>query len=156
MRKLLMILMLAGAALSCHAGEAASAAADPVLEKRVLALSQELRCLVCQNQTLADSHADLALDLKNQVRQKLAAGMREDDVIDYMVQRYGDFVLYKPPVKASTWLLWYGPFLLLGAGLLALFSKMRSRQRTDEGADEDRLRQAAALLEDGAVTRERT
>jgi cytochrome c-type biogenesis protein CcmH len=125
------------------------AAADPALEKRVLALAQELRCLVCQNQTLADSHADLALDLKNQVRLKLAAGMSERDVIDYMVQRYGDFVLYKPPVKAATWLLWYGPFLLLGLGLFLLFRKMRARQRVDERADEDRLREAAALL-DGA------
>lgn len=155
MRKLLMTLMLAGAALGCHAGGAESAAADPVLEKRVLALSQELRCLVCQNQNLADSHADLAVDLKNQVREKLAAGMNERDVVDYMVQRYGDFVLYKPPVRAATWLLWYGPFLLLGAGLVALFRKMAARQRPGEGADEDRLRQAAALL-DGAAAKERT
>jgi cytochrome c-type biogenesis protein CcmH len=148
-RKLLMMFMLACAAFGCHAGEAVPAAADPALEKRVLALAQELRCLVCQNQTLADSHADLALDLKNQVRLKLAAGMSERDVIDYMVQRYGDFVLYKPPVKAATWLLWYGPFLLLGLGLFLLFRKMRARQRVDERADEDRLREAAALL-DGA------
>jgi cytochrome c-type biogenesis protein CcmH len=145
-----MMLMLACAAFGCHAGEAANAAADPALEKRVLALAQELRCLVCQNQTLADSHADLALDLKNQVRLKLAAGMSERDVIDYMVQRYGDFVLYRPPVRASTWLLWYGPFLLLGLGLIVLFRKMRARPRDDARADAATLREAAALL-DGAA-----
>jgi cytochrome c-type biogenesis protein CcmH len=154
-----MMVVLVAAAFGCHAGEAAPAAADPVLEKRVLALAQELRCLVCQNQTLADSHADLALDLKKQVRAKLAAGMSEREVVDYMVQRYGDFVLYKPPVKATTWLLWYGPFLLLGLGLIALFRNMSARQREEhrreERGDDEALRRAATLLDGAAMEKER-
>ena len=85
-----------------------------------MALSAELRCLVCQNQTIADSNAELAIDLKNQVREKLGQGMSDKDVIDYMVQRYGDFVLYRPPVRGTTWLLWFGPFLLLVAELRTL------------------------------------
>jgi len=79
-------------------------------KKRVMAVSAELRCLVCQNQTIADSHADLAIDLKNQVREKLRQGMSEQEIVDYMVKRYGDFVLYRPLVKSTTWLLWFGPF----------------------------------------------
>jgi len=103
-----------------QSGQAVPVAADPALEARVNALAAELRCLVCQNQSLADSHAELAVDLKNQVREQLRAGRSEPQVIDYMTQRYGDFVLYRPPLKASTVLLWLGPLLLvlLGAGLL--------------------------------------
>lgn len=112
-----------------HAGEAAPTAADPVLEKRVVKLAEELRCLVCQNQTIADSHADLAVDLRNQVREKLMAGMSEKDIKAYMVERYGDFVLYRPPVKNTTWVLWFGPFLLLLVGIVVLFAKLRSRSR---------------------------
>ncbi|WP_298834130.1 heme lyase CcmF/NrfE family subunit [uncultured Piscinibacter sp.] len=102
------------------AAPAQPVAADPALEARVNRLSAELRCLVCQNQSLADSHAPLALDLKNQVREQLQAGRSDDQVIEYMTQRYGDFVLYRPPMKTTTALLWGGPLLLLivGAGLL--------------------------------------
>jgi cytochrome c-type biogenesis protein CcmH len=103
-------------------------AAEAALEKHVMAISEELRCLVCQNQTIADSHADLAIDLRNQVREKLVLGMSDRDVIEFMVQRYGDFVLYRPPVKSTTWLLWFGPFLLLAAGLALLFAKLRHGQ----------------------------
>jgi cytochrome c-type biogenesis protein CcmF len=95
------------------AAPATPVAADPALELRVNQLSAELRCLVCQNQSLADSHAPLAMDLKNQVREQLRAGRSDAQVIDYMTQRYGDFVLYRPPVKATTWLLWGGPLLRL-------------------------------------------
>lgn len=156
MRKLFFTLLLALAAVSVQAREAAPAAADPELEKRVMALSEELRCLVCQNQTLADSHAELAIDLKNQVREKLAAGMSEQDVIDYMVERYGDFVLYRPPVKGATWLLWFGPFLLLVGGIGVLVLKLKRRRAADEAGaavPETELRRAASLLEgasDGA------
>lgn len=108
-------------------GEAAPAAADPVLEARVNKLAEELRCLVCQNQSIADSHAELAIDLKNQVREMLKQGMSDKQVIDFLVQRYGDFVLYRPPVKTTTWLLWAGPFLLLVAALVAFFIKLRRR-----------------------------
>lgn len=150
MRKLLFTLLLALAAVAVQAKEAAPVAADPLLEKRVMALSEELRCLVCQNQTLADSHAELAIDLKNQVREKLAAGMSEQDVINYMVERYGDFVLYRPPVKGATWLLWFGPFLLLVGGIGVLVLKLKRRRAADEAnaaVPETELRRAASLLE---------
>jgi cytochrome c-type biogenesis protein CcmH len=90
------------------------------LDSRTMALAGELRCLVCQNQSLADSHAPLALDLRQQIHQQLALGQSEKQVVDFMVQRYGDFVLYEPPLNASTALLWFGPLLLLAAGVIAL------------------------------------
>src|SRR5919106_2786567 len=96
---------------------AAWGAEDPMLEKRVAALADELRCLVCQNQTLADSNAPLAVDLRNQIREQLAKGASERDVVDFMVARYGDFVLYRPPFKASTIALWFGPFIFLILGV---------------------------------------
>jgi cytochrome c-type biogenesis protein CcmH/NrfF len=105
-------------ALPVCAAEAVPVAADSALEARVETLSAQLRCLVCQNQSLAESHAGLALDLKNQVREQLRAGRSEAEVIDYMTQRYGDFVLYKPPLKAATLLLWFGPLLLALLGLV--------------------------------------
>jgi cytochrome c-type biogenesis protein CcmH len=130
------------------AGEAAPSAPDPALEKRVMAISEELRCLVCQNQSLADSHADLAIDLKNQVREKLKQGMSERQIVDYMVERYGDFVLYRPPLKATTFLLWFGPFALLVAGLIALFVRLARRGGSAPEAlsDADHAR-ATALLD---------
>jgi cytochrome c-type biogenesis protein CcmH len=144
--RLLTIFILLLTALNVSAREAPPAAANPELEKRVMALSQELRCLVCQNQTLADSHAELAIDLKNQVREKLEQGMSDKEVVDYMVQRYGDFVLYRPPVKGSTWLLWFGPFLLLVGGIIVLLVKLRKRGDTTEEIPENELQRAAALL----------
>lgn len=126
---------------------AGAAPADPALEKHVMALAQDLRCLVCQNQTIADSHADLAVDLRNQVREKLQQGFTDEQVIDFMVARYGDFVRYRPPLKASTWLLWFGPLLLLLASCAYLVVRLRSRA----GAAPAELsaadaRRAAALL----------
>ena len=100
---------------------------DATLDRRVQRVTEELRCLVCQNQTIADSHAELAVMLKHQVRDMLARGATEREAVDFMVQRYGDFVLYRPPVKASTWLLWFGPFGLLLAGLALLFARLRAR-----------------------------
>ena len=139
-------LLMLCAALS-WAGEAQPVAADPALEKRVQALAEELRCLVCQNQTIADSHAELAVDLKNQVREKLASGMSDKQVVDYMVERYGDFVLYRPPVKGSTWLLWFGPFLLLIGGLGVLALKVgRHRGAVPAALSESELERAAGLL----------
>lgn len=90
------------------------------LDARTMALAGELRCLVCQNQSLADSHAPLALDLRGQIHEQLAKGRSEQQVVEFMVQRYGDFVLYEPPVNTSTALLWFGPVLLLAAGVIAL------------------------------------
>ena len=101
------------------------------MEKRVTALATELRCLVCQNQTLADSNAPLAVDLRNQIREQLKSGKSERDVMDYMVARYGDFVLYRPPFKATTALLWAGPLVLMVLALAALFTVLRRRQRMD-------------------------
>jgi len=127
MKRWLLMLALAAAATT-HAAEAPNVAADPALEARVNALSAELRCLVCQNQTIADSHADLAVDLKNQVRDQLKAGRSERQVIDYMTQRYGDFVLYRPPFKATTLLLWLGPALLLLVGGLLFWRSLKNSQ----------------------------
>ena len=127
------------------AGAAQAAPVDAALEQRVTHLAAELRCLVCQNQTIADSQAPLALELKNQVREQLARGASEQDVLAFMVQRYGDFVLYRPPLKQATWLLWFGPFLLLGAGLLLLILKLR-RPAFQETISEAELAHAAALL----------
>ncbi len=129
-------------ALSFHAW-----ADDVSLEKRSTALAHELRCLVCQNQTLADSNAPLAVDLRHQIREQLAAGRSERDVKDYMVERYGDFVLYRPPFNAATALLWAGPFLLLLCGFFLLFRKIRTRtDAAPELSDAERDR-AARLLE---------
>ncbi|HEB93054.1 MAG TPA: cytochrome c-type biogenesis protein CcmH [Gammaproteobacteria bacterium] len=115
------------------AKEAVPMAEDPVLEKIVNEIADELRCLVCQNQTIADSDADLAVDLKSQVREMVREGKTQDEIIDYMVQRYGDFVRYRPPMKASTYLLWVGPFLLLFSGIIVLILNLRKRRLvTDE------------------------
>jgi len=120
---------------------------DPGLDKRVAALAVELRCLVCQNQTLADSNAPLAVDLRNQIREQLKQGASEQDVIDFMVARYGDFVLYKPPFKASTLALWLGPFVLLALGVWALLRQIaRRRVPAPELSAAERDR-AARLLE---------
>ena len=109
------------------AKEATSMAADPEMEKTVNEISAELRCLVCQNQTIADSSAGLAVDLKNQVREMVKKGQSQEEIVDYMVKRYGDFVLYRPPVKATTVLLWAGPFLFLLIGLTILVINLRKR-----------------------------
>ena len=111
------------------AKEAVPLAEDPVLEKQVNEIAAELRCLVCQNQTIADSHAELAIDLKNQVRDMVREGQTQDEIVDYMVQRYGDFVRYRPPVKTSTYLLWAGPFLLLFLGVIVLFFNLKKRRQ---------------------------
>jgi cytochrome c-type biogenesis protein CcmH len=149
MRSLFAIVWLALLPLAGFAEEAKPVGADPALEKHVQALTSELRCLVCQNQTIADSHADLAIDLKNQVREKLAQGMSDKQVVDYMVERYGDFVLYRPPVKSTTWLLWFGPFLLLLLGLVFLAWKIKSRSAAEaQTVTEADLQRAAALLSD--------
>jgi cytochrome c-type biogenesis protein CcmH len=133
---------LAAAPAPTFAKEALPAAADPVLEARVMRIASELRCLVCQNQTIADSHADLAQDLRRQVREMLQRGETDQQVTDYMTARYGDFVLYRPPVKATTMLLWFGPGMLLVAGLggLVLTLRRRSRMSADRfDPDEDEV-----------------
>ena len=130
----LVSLLLVVAALGAMAKEAAPAAADPVLEARMQAIAVELRCLVCQNQTIADSNAELAVDLRQQVRQMLREGKSHREIIDYMTARYGDFVLYRPPVKGTTMLLWFGPAVLLvgGVGILWLVLRRRSRRAAED------------------------
>jgi cytochrome c-type biogenesis protein CcmH len=111
------------------ADEARPMAEDPVLEERLMNLSRELRCLVCQNETLADSRADLAVDLRNEIREQMKAGKTDQEIIAFLTARYGDFVLYRPPVKATTYFLWFGPFVLLLAGLFVLFRYVRQRRQ---------------------------
>ena len=134
---LLVLALLAGSA----------AAQDPALEKRVAGLAHELRCLVCQNQTLADSNAPLAVDLRNQIREQLKGGASERDVIDFMVARYGDFVRYRPPFKASTLALWLGPFVLLALGALLLVRRLLRRRAPEPPLSEAQRARAAKLLE---------
>ncbi|MHC2996817.1 hypothetical protein OA56_05595 [Tepidiphilus sp. HLB4] len=120
---------------------------DPAIEARALKLGHELRCLVCQNQSIAESNAELAHDLMNQVREQLAAGKSEEEVRAYLVARYGDFVLYQPPLKASTVALWAGPFVLALAGVLALWRVLRRRSREEMPAlSAEEAARAQALL----------
>lgn len=125
---ILIFALLQSYAVCSLAKEATPMAKDPEMEKTVNKISAELRCLVCQNQTIADSHAALAVDLKNQVRDMVASGKSEDDIVAYMVQRYGDFVRYKPPVNQATILLWAGPFLLMAIGIFFLFLNLKKRR----------------------------
>jgi len=143
----LAFLLLALLAAPIAAKDAAPAAADPALEKRVMALAEELRCLVCQNQTLAESNAPLAEDLRTQVREKMRQGKSDREVIDFLVERYGDFVLYRPPLKATTILLWFGPLLLLAIGFAVLLRRVRRRRATEEAqiSAADRKRAAEIL-----------
>ena len=132
--KLVCVLACSGA----FAVEALPASDNPALEAQVMKISTELRCLVCQNQTIADSHADLAVDLRRQVREMLQNGQSEQQVIDYMTARYGDFVLYRPPFKALTALLWIGPAVMVVVGLGTLFVVLRRRSRlADEAFEPD-------------------
>jgi cytochrome c-type biogenesis protein CcmH len=147
MHRLLLLAALCWAALA-GAQQARPMAADPVLEAEVMRISGELRCLVCQNETIAASHADLALDLRAQVRSQLQQGRSEREILAYMEQRYGDFVLYNPRVKPTTWLLWGGPFVLLVTMLTVLWRLLRRRRALPEAAAlsaEDQLR-ARSLL----------
>lgn len=109
---------------------------DPATELRFKKLTEELRCLVCQNQSLADSHAELAQDLRNEVYRMVNAGDSNKEIIDYMVTRYGDFVLYRPPVKNTTYFLWFGPFLILLIAIIIIARVIRSRD--NDLAEEDK------------------
>jgi cytochrome c-type biogenesis protein CcmH len=148
-KKLCLSMLLITCVTSVLGDEAPPLAKDPILEKRVKAISLELRCLVCQNQTIADSNAGLAVDLKNQVREMLQKGMGEDEIKDFMVERYGDFVLYNPPMKGTTMVLWIGPLIMLMIALAVAVRIVRRRSVDDEkkrsSADTDRARE---LLKD--------
>lgn len=129
-------------------GEAVPVAADPVREQRMIALSEDLRCLVCQNESLAGSRADLAQDLRQEIREQMRAGKSDKEVVSYLTQRYGDFVLYKPPLKPLTWLLWFGPFALLigAAGGFYFYLKRRGTRLASETLSAEEKQRVEALL----------
>ena len=147
MKRLFALLLLALALGTTWARDATPLADDPVVEQRMLSISEEMRCLVCQNESLAASRADLALDLRRELRTLIKQGKTDAEIREFMVSRYGDFVLYRPPLKASTALLWAGPFLLLLLGLFLLVRKVRSTNRQDPPLSEAERVRAAALIE---------
>ena len=146
--KKLFILLLCLMPVCAFAGEAKDIAEDPVVEKRMVALAENLRCLVCQNESLASSHAELAEDLRKEVREMIRKGLDDKQITEYLVARYGDFVLYKPPVKSYTLLLWFGPFALLLLGVGSLFFQLRKRRRNTPEIElsPEAEQRAAALL----------
>lgn len=151
MRKFFCMLILTLLSGVTGAREAAPAAADSALEREVAAIASELRCLVCQNQSIAESNAPLAIDLRNQVREQLKEGRTSSEIRAYMVERYGNFVLYRPPMNTVTLLLWLGPLLLLIAGIVALYGRI-ARRTTVAGplSDAERERVAKLLAESDA------
>ena len=151
----LLAALLAASAFTVHAKEALPLDADPALEARVMLVAEELRCLVCQNETLAASQAELAVDLRKQIRTQLKQGRSEAQIIDFMVQRYGEFVRYRPAFNPTTALLWAGPFLLLALAAFVLVTNIRRRRPgalpTPLNADE--TQRLNDLLDDGAPRR---
>lgn len=141
-------------ALQCvvgvHANQAVPLAEDPVVEQRLITIAEELRCLVCQNESLAGSRADLAMDLRREVRTLIKAGKSDAEIREFLVSRYGDFVLYRPPVKPSTWLLWFGPLLLLIGAIWLLISiiKRNQTQKNTPVLDAAQRAKAEALLQE--------
>ena len=123
---------------------------DPELEARAVALAKELRCLVCQNQSIMESDADLAKDLRLVVREQVAAGASDDDVREYVVARYGDFVLLRPPFKPKTWVLWLGPLVIAGIGVWGLVRSLRRRAApaAPAGLSDDERARVQRLLDD--------
>lgn len=144
----LLLMLLSLLPVFSYAGEAKDIATDPVLEKRMIGLAENLRCLVCQNESLASSHADLAEDLRREVREQMQKGMSDQEIINYLVSRYGDFVLYDPPMKKSTLILWFGPFALLlaGAGVLVYQLRKRKSQIPETELSPEDAQRAAELL----------
>ncbi len=149
-RVLVLIALLLLVSFAVKAKEAEPLVEDPVLEKRVMALAEDLRCLVCQNETLAGSHAPLAVDLRQQIREQMKAGKSDKEIVAFMTERYGDFVLFRPPVKTTTYLLWFGPFLLLAAGIAVqlLYLKRRRERVRETPLSESERKRVEALLGD--------
>ena len=135
-----------------QAKEAALLAEDPLVEKRLIHISEELRCMVCQNESLASSRAELANDLREEVRKLIREDRSDSQIKEYLVTRYGDFVLYRPEVKPLTWVLWFGPFLLLVLAIIGMAYYLRQRQAAQTGgpalSDEDR-RKVQEILKSG-------
>ena len=153
MKRLLTCLLMLLALGTALGKEAIPMAEDPVVEQRLIAISEELRCLVCQNESLAGSRADLALDLRRELRELIKQGQSDEQIKEFMVSRYGDFVLYRPPVKPTTWVLWLGPFGLMLAGVAALvvYLRRRSREVADDTMTDEERQQADALLKEGGA-----
>ena len=137
-----------------QAKEAEPMAANPEMEKKAMAIAEELRCLVCQNQTIAASHAELAIDLKNKVRKMVAEGKTKQEIMDYMVARYGDFVLYDPPVKSTTYALWGGPAVLMVLGVSILLFNLKNRKKVvvDTPLSDEQNKQIDDLLKQEGVS----
>jgi cytochrome c-type biogenesis protein CcmH len=137
-------------ALTSYAGDATPLAEDPVVEQRLVTIAEELRCLVCQNESLAGSRADLANDLRREVRTLIRSGKSDAEIKEFLVSRYGDFVLYRPPVKPTTWLLWFGPLALLFTAIWVLIKIIRrSQNQTDAPVlDAQQRAKAQALLQE--------
>ena len=144
-RGLLLVLMML--TFCVQAKDALPMAEDEAVEQRLIAIADELRCLVCQNESLAGSRAELAQDLRREIRSLIKQGKTDQQVLDFLVSRYGDFVRYRPPLKPSTWLLWGGPFLLLAAGLAGLTWFLRKRPRDESALTSEDEARAAALLQ---------
>ena len=149
MKHALLVVCLSAMACLAQAGEAQPMAQDPQIEARLVVIAEELRCLVCQNESLASSHAELAEDLRREVRKLIKDGKTDSEIKTYLVERYGDFVLYKPPLKPLTWPLWFGPFLLLVLAIGGFWRYLRQRrQLTHHHLDAAQRAQAEQLLKD--------
>ncbi|OIP19381.1 MAG: cytochrome C biogenesis protein CcmH [Comamonadaceae bacterium CG_4_9_14_3_um_filter_60_33] len=150
MKFLIILFMALQCALGAHAEEAAPLADDPVVEQRLITIAEELRCLVCQNESLAGSRADLANDLRREVRTLIRAGKSDVEIKEYLVSRYGDFVLYRPPVKPTTWLLWFGPLMLLIGAIWLLVTAIKriQKQKDTPVLDDAKRAKAQALLQE--------
>jgi cytochrome c-type biogenesis protein CcmH len=142
---LLLLCLIAPLAL---ANDAQPAGDDPLIEQRLAKLSHELRCLVCQNETLADSRAPLAEDLRREIREQMKAGKSDEQILAFLTARYGQFILYRPRVTPATYLLWFGPFILLLAGLALLFRYIKQRRDsiTEQPLSVDERRRAEEML----------
>ncbi len=149
MKYWLSILLALLSALTSYAGEAVDLAEDPVVEQRLIVIAEDLRCLVCQNESLAGSRAELAMDLRREVRTLIKAGKSDPEIKEFLVSRYGDFVLYRPPVKPVTWLLWFGPLVLLLGAIWALVGIIRRAQNNPDKPvlDSAQRAKAQALLQ---------
>jgi cytochrome c-type biogenesis protein CcmH len=148
MKRWLALLLLVLAVAAGWAKDAVPLADDPAVEQRLINIAEEMRCLVCQNESLAASRADLAVDLRKELREQIRQGRSDDEIREFMVSRYGDFVLYRPRVKPITWLLWAGPFVLMIGGIIALMMYVRRRNRGAAPASlsPDEASRAEALL----------
>ncbi len=152
LKRYLMVLILSLFSLQGYANEAVPVAEDPELEKRLVNLAENLRCLVCQNESLAASRADFANDMRREIREQMRMNKSDDEIVEFLVARYGDFILFNPPFKSTTWFLWFGPFtLLLGGGAALVFYLRRRRiqiNEKDQPLTESQRLQAESLIKE--------